>query len=69
MKCKKCKKVCEVAHQCEECGVAMCLPCDETSDYLSWFETSIDTPDRYLCKKCIKKQTQVLTMTPDQTKP
>ena len=59
MKCKKCKKSIVGSYsKCEDCGVVLCMPCDNNSTYLSWFEVSVEVsvPDVYLCQKCIKKR-------------
>ena len=52
--CKKCKKDVprETPHKCEGCSVRLCRECDDRSDFLVWVETSLEEPDKYLCKKC-----------------
>ena len=68
--CKKCKKelpdhplcdVCEcnICSRCYNCDARLCRTCDNTTDYMKWFEKDgIDKPDVYWCEKCIKKHTK-----------
>ena len=56
--CKVCEKELPkpTDYKCEDCGCMICFNCEERTDYISWFETTVEEPDKYLCKKCIKRR-------------
>jgi hypothetical protein len=40
-------------HKCEDCGLALCRPCDDRSNILCWY--SVKDEEKYLCAPCAKK--------------
>lgn len=63
--CAKCKKSVPQTtdHKCSDCGLRLCIECDDASATLGWFEPPcIDDDDIYLCHRCMKhrrKQTKI----------
>ncbi len=57
-KCKKCKKEVLIFNECDDCKLALCIPCDNSSSLLNWFEVSpeLEVKDVYICSKCEKKR-------------
>ena len=57
MECLKCKVAVPIKsdYQCSDCLVSLCRRCDDSTDFLRWWE-DINGKDVYICRECEKRR-------------